>query len=255
MSLLRSDTRSPDPLSLLIGETAAATDRPQSEALDHGRPTGPFDSAVITEAFHTLRSNLLMRAAGGARTFLFASAKPGEGKSTISANLACTLAPLQKRVLLIDADLRRPSVHRFFEVSNEYGLTDVLQGSQTAAESWLPTPHGVFVLPSGTPPEDPQVLLGSPKFEAVMAEARLEFDFVLIDSAPVLAVGDTLVLARQVDAVLMVLKYGGVSEADARLAVERVRTAHGRIIGCVLTHVAQQQDSYHRYGSGYLRTR
>ena len=255
MSLLRSETRSPDALSLLLGHSAAATEPAQSSVRDRGRPPAPSDPAVITEAFHTLRSNLLLRAAGGARTFLFASARPGEGKSTISVNLACTLAPLQKRVLVIDADLRRPSVHRFFEVSNECGLSDVLQGSQTAAETWLPTPYGPFVLPSGQPPRDPQVLLASANFEAVMAAAREEFDFVLIDSAPVLAVGDTLVLARHVDAVLMVLKSGGVSEADAHLAVERIRAAQGRVIGCVLTHVAHQQDSYNRYDFEYLGTR
>src|SRR5688572_15723573 len=174
MSLLRSDTRTPDTLSLLIGEAAAATDGAQSSVRDQSRPPRPSDSAAIAEAFHTLRSNLLLRAEGGARTFLFASARPGEGKSTISANLACALAPLQKRVLVIDADLRRPSLHRFFEVSNECGLSDVLQGSQTAAETWLPTPYGAFVLPSGQPPRDPQVLLASAKFEAVMAAARQE---------------------------------------------------------------------------------
>ena len=256
MSLLRSDTtRSPNGLSLLIGETATAADQAPTAEDDRGGPTSPSDQAVITEAFHTLRSNLLLRAAAGARTFLFASAKPGEGKSTITANLACTLAPLKKRVLVIDADLRRPRVHRFFGVSNEFGLADVLQGKKNVADAWLPTPYGAHVLPAGPPPDDPQVVLGSPAFAAVLAGARKEFDFIFIDSAPVLAVSDTLVLARQVDAVLMVMKSGGVSEADARVAIERIRAAQGQVIGCVLTHVADTVDAYNPYNSAYLGAR
>jgi capsular exopolysaccharide synthesis family protein len=242
-------------LTLLIGETPTAADQAPTAERDRGRPTPPSDLAVATEAFHTLRSNLLLRAAAGARTFLFASAKPGEGKSTISANLACTLAPLKKRVLVIDADLRRPTVHRFFGVSNDFGLTDVLQGAKSAAAAWLPTPYGPYVLPAGPPLDDPQVALGSPAFAAVLAAAREEFDFIFIDSAPVLAVGDTLVLVRQVDAVLMVMKSGGVSEADARVAIERIRGAQGQVIGCVLTHVVQAVDAYNPYNSAYLGAR
>lgn len=208
---------------------------------------------MMEESFRTLRTNLLIRRESDTRTFVFTSAMPGEGKSTITANLACSLAALRKRVLLIDADLRRSVAHRLFALPNGKGLADVLQGSAVAGAVWQETSQGPLVLTSGTTPEDPQTLFESDQFARLMTEVRRQFDFVLIDSAPLLAVADTTLMVPHVDAAVLVLRYGAVSEREASLAVERLRAARGNVIGCVLSQVTDTDDSFHSYASDYVR--
>lgn len=256
MSLLRADSTRAEPLSLNLGaDQEASTEIAPRSRRGIRRASAALTQKVVEEAFRTLRSNLILRANEGVRTLLLASALPGEGKSTVSTNLACSLAALDKRVLVIDADVRRPSVHQFFQITNGRGLTDVLRGTIEASTAWVKTDDGPFVMPSGPTPADPQALLASPKFAELLAETGRQFDFVLLDSAPVLAVSDTLVLARQVDAVLMIMKYAGVTEHEALLAAERIRAAHGKIIGCVLAQVTQPGDAYCTYDYNYLESR
>jgi capsular exopolysaccharide synthesis family protein len=210
--------------------------------------------SAIEESFRTLRTNLLLRASSAVRVFVVASATPGEGKSTIAANLACSLADLRKRVLLIDADLRRPAAHRLFDLSNNRGLSDVLRGALRAEDAWQTTPQGVVVMTSGAPPADPQTLFESADLARVIADVRDKFDVVLIDSPPVLAVADTTLLVSHADAAVLVLKYGGVTEAEASLAVKRLQMAHGTVIGCVLSQVTEAQRAFHSYAGNYART-
>ncbi len=209
---------------------------------------------MMEEAFRTLRSKLLLRAPSDVRTFLFASARPGEGKSTIAANLACSLAGVQKRVLLIDADLRRPAAHRLFQVSNTRGLTDVLRGTCAGADAWQLSGRGPFVLPCGPLPDDPQALFETGHFAKLMADARRQFDVVLVDSAPLLAVADTTLMVPHIDAAVFVVRYGGVTEGEAALALERLHGAGGKVVGCVLSQVAASDDGFHSYASDYVKS-
>ena len=204
------------------------------------------------EAFRTLRSNLLLRAADDVRAILVASALPGEGKTTVAANLACSLTALQKRVLLIDADLRRPSVHRLFRTPNTHGLVDVLRGTHAAERTWHQTKAGPVVLPSGTPPADPQALFESGEFDALLSLAREEFDFIIVDSAPLLAVADTTLITPKVDGVVVVMKYAAVTESEAALAYERLRNAGGNILGGILSQVTSTTDAFYAYDRSYL---
>lgn len=213
---------------------------------------GDASPTLMEESFRTLRTNLLLRRESDTRTFVFTSAMPSEGKSTITANLACSLAALHKRVLLIDADLRRSAAHRFFGVTNTVGLVDVLQGRVAASDAWQETSQGPFVLTSGPATSDPQTLFESDQFSRLMSEVRRQFDFVLIDSAPLLAVADTTLMVPHVDAAILVLRYGAVSERDATLALDRLQAARGKVIGCVLSQVTEADDAFHSYASEYV---
>jgi len=208
---------------------------------------------MMEESFRTLRTNLLLRRESDTRTFVLTSAMPGEGKSTITANLACSLAALHKRVLVIDADLRRAAAHRLFGLPNTCGLADVLRGTVAADAVWQETTRGPGVLTSGPAQADPQTLFESEHFAALMRDVRRQFDFVLIDSAPLFAVADTTLMVPHVDAAILVLRYGAVSEHEASLALERLRAAHAKVMGCVLSQVTETDDSFHSYASDYLK--
>ncbi len=246
LGAVRTDQSDPasDTLPRLVGSAPpAAVMRPRRRA--PGRSS-------IEESFRTLRSNLLLRTTANIRTFIVTSATPQEGKSTISANLACSLAAAGKQVLLVDADLRRPSVHRIFRVPNVYGLVNVLGGTRTFDDACYVTPAGPVLLPSGPSPVDPQALLESERFAQLLRKAKAQFDIVLVDSAPVLSVADTPLIVPQIDAAIFVMRFGAVTERDAALAVERVRAAGGTVIGGVLSHVADDDESYHVYESDYV---
>jgi capsular exopolysaccharide synthesis family protein len=234
----------------VVERSDATSDAAGAATLDTQPHTSHFD-----EAFRTLRSNLLLRVSAEVRSILVASATPGEGKSTIAANLAWSLAALQKRVLLIDADLRRPSMHRLFHLLNTHGLVDVLRKERTAESIWHQTTEGPIVLSSGARADDPQALFESGEFDTLLSMARSQFDFVLIDSAPLLAVADTTLIVPRVDGVVVVMKYASVSEAEAGIAFDRLRAARGKILGCILSQVTDTTDSFYAYERDYLEKR
>ena len=183
---------------------------------------------------------------------MITSATPSEGKSTVAANIACALAAVGRRVLLIDADLRRPRLHEFFGLANREGLTDVLTGARTAVDVSWPTVEGPTVLTSGSRAVDPQYLLQSEAFTTLLTTAREHFEFVLIDTAPILAVNDACLVAGQVDGSILVVKYGVVTETDAREAVKRLQATSAPILGAVLSQVTDYTDDYHTYGAAYV---
>ena len=207
---------------------------------------------LTDESFRTLRTNLMIRLPEGSRLFLVTSSRPQEGKSTVAVNLGCSLLAVGKTVLLVDADLRRPTLHRFFGTSNEVGLTDVLAGRMRLADVCQQFPSGPMVLTSGRIPEDPQELLASAALERTLAELKSEFDFVIIDSAPYLAVADASLIAPRVDGVILVLRYGLVTESEAIRTKRRLESAGSRIVGAVFNCLENSApDTYHPYSSQY----
>lgn len=216
----------------------------------------PDDPGV--EAFRALRTNVtFVGAEKPLQLIAVTSPGPGEGKSTTAANLALALAQGGSRVLLLDGDLRRPQQHTAFRLAQEPGLTDVLVGRATAREAVRPDviPR-LDVLPSGAAPPNPSELLGSDPMRRLVAELRREYDYVIMDTPPILAVTDATVVATIADATILVMRSGETEEGAAQRAAEQLRRVRARIAGAVLNGVHQRHDyavtyySYRNEGSG-----
>jgi tyrosine-protein kinase Etk/Wzc len=204
----------------------------------------------VAEAYRSLRTNLAFaRAHDALRTIVLTSPGPADGKSTTVANLAITFAQQGQRTLLIDADLRRAVLDKLFGAPREPGLTDVLVGRvpllQVISETAI---SNLRVLGSGPFPPNPSELLGSPAMRAVLDAAREQFDVVLLDSPPLLAVTDAAVLSTMVDGAILVVRTGVTPRTSVRRAVSQLETVHGRLIGTVLNDVDVRSGLY---GGGY----
>ncbi|MHB0858919.1 MAG: CpsD/CapB family tyrosine-protein kinase [Anaerolineae bacterium] len=209
-------------------------------------PTSP-----ASEAYRTLRTNLQFAALDEAmQTILVTSPGPGEGKSTTLANLAVTMAQMEQRVVAVDADMRRPFLHRLFNLSNEVGLTTMMVDDQVLENPPLLETGVKYLrlLPSGPPPPRPSDLLGSRRMLKVIERLLADADVVLFDAPPVMAVTDAVVLSTRVDGVLLVVSAGETKRDSAQQAVERLKKVNARLLGAVLNNVAQDaaMNSYYR---------
>lgn len=171
-----------------------------------------------SEAFKTLRTNLLFSYTDPPRkVYLVTSPHPGDGKTTVAANLAVVMAQMERRVLLVDADLRHPTVHLVFEIDGQVGLSQLLLTE--AYDNIAASDDNLSIIPAGEIPPNPSELLGSKRMQRFLAFAREHYDTVIIDSPPILAVGDAVMLSRLVDEVLMVLRAGATPYDHARRAI------------------------------------
>jgi capsular exopolysaccharide synthesis family protein len=203
-----------------------------------------------SEAYRALRTNVTFVSAEqrNLQVICVTSPGPGEGKSTTAANLAITLAQQGAHTLLVDADLRRPLVHKAFNLVQEPGLTDILVGTATLREAVRPNViSGLDVLPGGALPPNPSELLGSEAMHRLVAELRTQFDYIIFDTPPALAVTDATVLGATADAVILVLRAGETEETAAQRTVELFRRVQARIAGTVLNGVEKQRDRYYHY--------
>lgn len=202
------------------------------------------------EAFKVLRTNLqFIMVDKEIKTILATSVGPDEGKSTVLANLAVTLAQAGKEVLLVDCDLRLPVQHKIFKISNEKGLTNAL-AEAFPLEDCIVYETGVpkvSVLPSGPIPPNPSELLGSNKMTNLLEELSQNYDFVLVDAPPVLAVTDAVLLSTKVDGVLLVTLSGHTPVDRAREAKEQLKRANARILGAVLNGVERSKKDHYYY--------
>ena len=175
--------------------------------------THSFPESKISEEFRTIRTNVqFVTNEQKHKILLITSPNTGEGKSTTAANLAVSMSQQNEKVLLIDANLRKPSTHFIFNVTNSVGLTDVLTGKTTFDEAVIDTEIGSLeVLPCGKLPNNPAELLSSPMMKELLQKAAKEYDSVIIDSSSVLEVTDTKILASLCDGVLLVLYKGNTS--------------------------------------------
>jgi capsular exopolysaccharide synthesis family protein len=209
--------------------------------------------ANFAEAFRGLRTNVLFSfAEDGARSVVVTSTGPGEGKTTVACNLALGMAMAGQRVLLIDADMRRPRVHEALHMQREPGLSNLLVGAAKANDVMRKTSvPNFYVLPAGTTPPNPAELLGSKRFADLLASLREHFDLVVIDTPPVMAVTDAAVIGYRASGVLFVAAADATSRHAAQTALDQLEHARVRFIGAVLNRVDLQGNAY--YYSKYYR--
>lgn len=181
------------------------------------------------------------------KTLLVTSPGPHEGKSTMVANLALAFAESGRRVLVIDADLRRPSMHRAWRLQNEGGLADILQKGAAWPEAFQQVAPGLELLPAGIKPHNPGSLVGSRNMTKLLEQARERADIVLIDSPPVLAVADCLPLTRHVDGVLLVTRFGKTQRRSALRAKEMLEKVGAHLVGVVVNGLSPRETRRH-YG-------
>lgn len=206
-----------------------------SELITVSEPRSP-----ISEAYRTLRTNLDFASLDQAlKTLAVTSAGVGEGKSTTLANLAVVSAQAGRNVILVDADLRRPTLHQVFGLGNDVGLTSLMMDEEALASPPVQETgiEGLTVLTSGPLPPNPADLMGSRRMEGVIATLAERAEQVLFDTPPVVAVTDAAVLATKVDGVLLVISAGKTRREYARSAVQRLEQINARLVGTVLTNV------------------
>jgi polysaccharide biosynthesis transport protein len=202
------------------------------------------------EQFRQLRTNLeFLRVAdeqaGAASVVAVTSATAAEGKSTVASNLATALAETGARVLLVDADLRRPSVADVLGLEGGVGLTTVLAGQadvDDVVQEWGSA--GLRVLPSGAVPPNPAELLGSPAMRRLIAELRARYDHVVVDTTPVLPVADASVLSRLVDGLVVVANARRVRRRQLIQGLGDLAQVSARVLGVVLNQVRRDEESY-----------
>ena len=187
------------------------------------------------EAYRRLRTNLEFTSLDHPlRTLLITSAGPGEGKSTALANLAVSIAQAGRSVILVDSDLRRPSLHDVFGLDNEEGLTTAVARPAEQPALQDSGVSGLSVLTSGPLPDIPADLIASPAMDAVIAQLSERADIVLFDAPPVVTVSDAAVLASRVDGVLLVVNAGRTRREYAQRAKALLEKVHARLVGAVL---------------------
>ena len=206
----------------------------------------------ISEAYRTLRTNLDFSSLDKPIcSMVVTSAAPEEGKSTTLANLAVTMAQSGKRVILVDCDLRRPSLHHIFNARSTVGFTDMMRDDALMAKPPLQETNvaNLRLLTSGTIPPNPSELLASRRMGDLIAALQQQADILLFDAPPIVAVTDAAVLASKVDAVLLVISAGKTKRDHARKAKALLEKVNARLIGTVLNNVKGESSLYQYYSS------
>ena len=199
------------------------------------------------EAFRTLRTNIQYSSLDEeVKSVVVTSSAPNEGKSTIASNLAVSMAQAGKKVLLIDCDFRKPTIHKKFGLPNTNGLTNIIIGENKIEDCLKATEiKNLYVLTCGTIPPNPSELLGSKSMRKLIDEFKGIFDIVLIDAPPILAVTDAQLLSVNVEGTLLVASYGKTEKKAVAKSKEMIEVVGGKLLGVVLNMVPAKGNEYY----------
>jgi len=214
------------------------------------------DSPIGTEFLRIYHNVVKQVGAKSTKSFLVTSAILGEGKSTVASFLALTLGALSKKTLLVDADLRRPALHRFFNLYLEEGISDVADGSIPLAKALKETKlASLKVLTAGRLSREPGDYFEEGHVRRILTEVETAYEFVIVDCAPVLPVVDALVMAQSMSGVLLVIKAGATHRELVKQATEILQKAGSPLLGVLLNNAKQVLPHYHehRYAYEYYR--
>lgn len=211
---------------------------------------------AVVEAYKTIRTNLtFLLPKNGCKSFVISSSAPGEGKSTTAINTAIAFSQLGKRVLLIDADMRRPSIHKKLKLLNTKGLFSVLLDPEVFEESLQNINPCFDVLTSGPLPPNPAEMLASEALSNLLDSLEEKYDYIIFDSTPINVVSDALALAPKVDGLLLVVRDGCTSKDDISRAIDACNFANVRLLGAVLNGVNTKNNGKYSYRKKYYNYR
>lgn len=204
--------------------------------------------SIAAESYRTLRTNLQYSSFDEEyKVIVVTSAEPGEGKSITVGNLALSIAQSDKKVIIIDCDLRKPSIHKKFGLSNSEGLSDVLMGNKNIAEVGQRYSSNLTVLTSGKIPPNPSEMLGSKAMKALIEALKKVFDYVILDTPPVQAVTDAQILSTRADGTLLVVMSERTKRDSVVNSINLLKKVNANIIGTVLNGVDTKKNNYYYY--------
>ena len=214
------------------------------ELIVHQDPKSP-----ISEAYRGIRTNLQFANVDQSfKTILVTSATAGEGKTTTLCNLAATLADAGHKVAIVDCDLRKPRIHKFFGISNQSGVTDILMNNDAYGLYTHESYHkNIFIITSGKIPTNPSELLNSEAMKRFVMRLKEAFDYIIIDTPPVVPVTDALIMSTYIDKVVLVCASGQLEIDMAKKAKESLEKVNASILGVVLNKIPVNAKKYHYY--------
>ena len=211
--------------------------------------TKKMPKSLSAEAYRSLRTSIKFSSVDRPiKTLVVTSSIMGEGKSTVAGNIANILSQDGARVLMIDCDLRKPSVHYNFFITNGEGLTDVLVGNSDLKSVIKKVDDSLFLITAGTVPPNPSEMLASRAMTAFIKEMKEEFKYIILDTPPLQAVTDAQVLSTKADGILLVVKAGSTKKDAVLNSVDLIEKVHGKVIGIVLNGVLNKKNNYYYYG-------
>ncbi len=233
------------------GETSAAQSSENKRA--------PF---AVVEAYKSIRTNLMfLLAQNNGKVIALSSANAGEGKSTTSVNIAIAFAQLGGKVLLIDGDLRRSSIHKKMKLENDIGLSNVLAGFNDLSEAIVSVNQNLDVITSGQIPPNPSELLGSELFAQAMEKLKDEYNYIIIDTPPINVVTDALIVAPHTDGLVLIVRDGFTQNESIRRALDAAEFANINILGAIMNGADTKKSKrysyrrndyrYYRYSRGF----
>ncbi|WP_302623689.1 CpsD/CapB family tyrosine-protein kinase [uncultured Clostridium sp.] len=205
--------------------------------------------SIDAEAYRSLRSNIEYSSFDDEyRAIVVTSSVPGEGKSTTSGNLALSLAQSGNKVLLVDCDMRKPSIHKKFKISNMSGTAELLLRKESFEDVANCYNENLTIITAGKIPPNPSEMLSSRAMTAFIKEMKKEFKYIILDTPPLQAVTDAQVLSTKADGVLLVVRAGSTKKEMVLNSVDLIKKVHGKTIGTVLNGVENKKNNYYYYG-------